>query len=221
VAADSPVPLCSSAQFTEGSFKDLASAVEPGTLADFLIEATRLCEESADRRLAPFTETETHRAEGMDPDEYADSANMPMDIYGSLGTSYAQSLGVNGLTRHCWIHEFPPRYPEMWAYSNVTVEIIRSYGGNQVLAPTQILDGPDDTGHIWFQLGLYLPIASRVRVTYSGGYSVAIPASLVRACKYMTASIICRELNPDDSAHDPDLLREDATAILAANWARA
>jgi hypothetical protein len=217
--ADSVIPLCSAASFDEGAFSDLASAVPDGTLSDFLAEGTRLCEEACDRRLAPFTVTETHRAEGMDPDEYADSANMPMDIYGSLGVSYAQALGVTSLIRHCWLHEMPARYPDMWAYSGVSIEIIRSYGGNQVLAPTQVLDGPDDTGHVWFQLGLYLPVASRIRVTYSAGYQT-VPASLVRACKYMTAGIIVRELQPDDSEHDPDLLREDALAILAA-WQRA
>ena len=91
--ADSPVPLCSAAQFTEGPFADLASAIEAGPLNDFLIEGTRLCEEACDRRLAPFTLTETHMALGINPDEYAESANFPLDIAGTLGMSYAAAMG--------------------------------------------------------------------------------------------------------------------------------
>ena len=220
MAADSPVPLCSSAQFKEAAFADLASALSDGALSDFLIEATRLCEEQCGRRLAPFTITEMHRATGIDPDEYADSANLPMDLQGTLGASYASALSVSPLVRHAWVQECAPFYQDMWTYSDVSVTIIRSYGGTQQLATANILGGPEpDTGHLWFQLGMFIPVGSRIQVTYSGGYTT-IPASLVRACKYMTASIICRELNPDDSAHDPDLLREDAAAILAY-WQRA
>ena len=106
----------------------------------------------------------------------------------------------------------------MWSYSDVSVLIIRSYGGTETLAPTQILDGPDDVGHVWFQLGLFLPIGSRVRVTYSGGYTTT-PASLVKACCYMAASLVIRELQPESAAHDPAQLRADAVDILKP-WAR-
>jgi hypothetical protein len=220
VAADSPVPLCSSAQFKEAAFADLASALSDGALADFLIEGTRLCEEACDRRLAPFTLTETHMALGINPDEYAESANFPMDILGTLGMSSARAYGGVSLVSHVWLNEMPVRYPEMWAYSGTTITITRSYGGSQLLGPGQILSGPDDTGHVRFTLGTFVPVGSGIQVAYSGGYVNSTPASLVRANKYMTASIICRELNPDDSSHDPDLLREDATAILAS-WQRA
>jgi hypothetical protein len=218
--ADTVVPLCSEADFMAGAYGDLARQYPDANIVQFLQDATRLCEEACSRRLSPFTVTETHRAEGMDPDEYADSANMPMDIYGSLGVSYAQALGATSLVRHCWLHEFPARYPDMWAYSNVSVEIIRSYGGNQQVSAPQILDGPDDTGHIWFQLGTYLPVGSRVRCTYSGGYVVTTPASLDRACKMMAAGLIVRELDPESTQHDPDQLRADALEILG-QWARA
>ena len=218
--ADTPVPLCSAEQWADSGFSDLTAEYSPSALNDLLLEGTRLCEEEAGRRLAPFTTTETHRAEGMDPDEYADSANMPMDIYGSLGVSYAQALGSTSLVRHCWLHQNPPHYPEFWEYSDVSIEIIRSYGGSQSVSQAQILDGPDDTGHIWFQLGLYLPVGSRARVTYGGGYTLTTPGSLVRAAKYMNAYLVVRELDPDSTAHDPDLLREDAIEILS-KWGRA
>lgn len=218
--ADSPVPLCSPDQFQEGAFKDLVRDYSPQALNDLLIEGTRACESEVQRRLAPFTITETARAEGIDPDEYTDSANLPMDIRSTLGASYAAALGASSLVRHAWLSEFAPRYQDMWAYSNVSVTIIRSYGGTQSVSPAQILNGPEpDTGHLWFQLGIFLPVGSRVQVTYSGGYTIAIPADLVRACKYMTASIAVRELNPEATDHDPDQLHTDALMFLS-NYAR-
>jgi hypothetical protein len=217
--ADNPVPLCSAAQFVAGPFADLASALEPEALNTFLIEGTRLCEDECDRRLAPFTAiTETHRAEGMDPDEYTDAANLPLDLQGTLGRSYAYALGASTLVRHCWLNEYAHRYPEYWSYPDDTITIVRSYGGSQVLTQENFVGPEIDSGHVWFNLGMFIPIGSLIRVMYSGGYTT-IPADLVRAGKYMTASIIVRELQPDDSQHDPGLLRADAERILE-NWRR-
>lgn len=220
MAGDPGTPLASYAYFTEGAFADLVEGYDESVVSDYLLKGTRLVEEACSRRLSPFTLTETHRADAVDPDEYAESANLPMDIQGTLGWSYAQALGTTTLVRHAWVHHFPPHYPDMWAYSDVSVTIIRSYGGTETLAPTQILDGPDDTGHIWFQLGLFLPIGSRARVTYSGGYTLAVPFSLVQANELMTASVVIRELQPESAAHDPEQLRADALAILIPFWAR-
>jgi hypothetical protein len=46
---------------------------------------------------------------------------------------------------------------------------------------------------------------------------VSIPADLVRACKFMAASIAVRELDPtgQQHGHDPDVLAADAHEILA------
>ena len=217
--ADSPVPLCTADQFLVSAFADLASGMSAEALNAFLIEGTRLCEEETTRRLAPFTTTETHRAEGIDPDEYADSANLPMDLQGTLGRSYAYALGASTLVRHCWLNQYAPLYPEYWTYSNVSVSIVRSYGGSQNVAAGQIV-GPDiDTGHMWFQLGTFLPIGSMIYATYSGGYTIAVPASLVRANKFMTAALIVRELDPVDVAHEPEELHTDALLALS-NWER-
>lgn len=219
--ADTGVPLCSYAQFTEGAFADLVADYDESVVSDYLWRGTRLTEEACgDRRLAPFTLTETHRADAVDPDEYAESANLPMDMQGALGWSYAQALGSTTLVRHAWVNHFPPHYPDLWEYSGVSVTIIRSYGGTETLQPTQILDGPDDIGHVWFQLGLFLPIGSRVRVTYSGGYTIATPASLVQANELMTAAAVIRELQPESAMHDPEQLRADAIAILDPAWVR-
>jgi hypothetical protein len=219
--ADSPIPLCSAAQFTESAYGDLVKGFSPQALADLLSEATRECESETGRRLVPFTSVpETHRAEGMDPDEYTDSANIPMDIQGTLGRSYAQALGVTTLVRHCWLNEFAVRYPELWTYSSISIQVVRSYGGNQNLSTSQWQGAENDSGHVWFQLGQFIPIGSLIRVAYSGGYTVAIPADLVRAGKFMTAYLAVRELNPAATDHDPDLLHTDALMALA-NYMRS
>jgi hypothetical protein len=220
VTADSPVPLVSAAQFTEGPYGDLVKDYSPQALADLLSEATRECESETGRRLVPFTVTETHRAEGMDPDEYTDSANIPMDIQGTLGRSYAQALGVTTLVRHCWLNEYAVRYPEMWSYSNVQITIVRSYGGSQNLSAAQFTGAENDSGHVWFHLGMFIPTGSLIRVTYSGGYTVSIPADLVRAGRCMAAYLAVRDLDPADSGHDPDQLHTDALMALA-NYSRA
>jgi hypothetical protein len=215
VDADTPVPLCTSANFMSSAFADLAAGYEEPALADLMSESTRACEAAAGgRRLAPFTITETTRADGVDPDEYPAGASMPMPIQGTIGWSEALALGGNDLVRHCWLTQRPARYPDLWAYSNVTITVIRSYAGTENFTASQILDGPDNLGHVWFQIGSLVPIGSRVRVTYSGGYAVAIPADLVRAGRLMAAWMIVSELNPGTTAHDPDWLYGSACKIL-------
>src|SRR5262245_39615435 len=124
MAADNPVTLATEAQFTTGAFADLAAGYTASTgapLSEVLTEATRICESEAQRRFAPFTVTETHRASMIDPDEYSDTAGLPMDIQSTLGASYAMALGANTLVRHSEVDEYAPRYQDMWSYSNVSV----------------------------------------------------------------------------------------------------
>jgi hypothetical protein len=212
--ADEPIPLATFEQMNTGAFADLVAGYDATAQIDLMIEATRMCEDAADRRFVPFTLTESHRATGIDPDEYADSANLPMDLQGTLGQSYAAALGATTLVRHTWLNEYAARFPEMWTYTGVSVQITRSYGGSQQMAVSQMVGPEPDSGHMWFQLGTFLPIGSLIRVTYSGGYST-VPASLVRACKYMAASIAVRELDPQQtSSHDPDLLYNNAVNAL-------
>jgi hypothetical protein len=219
--ADSPVPIVSAGQFQAGPYGDLVKGYSTQALADLLSEATRECESETGRRLVPFTSVpETHRAEGMDPDEYTDSANIPMDIQGTLGRSYAHALGVTTLVRHCWLNEYAVRYPELWTYDSITIEVVRSYGGNQVLSTAQYQGAENDSGHVWFNLGQFIPIGSLLRFTVSGGYTVAIPADLVRAGKFMAAYLAVRDLNPGASDHDPDLLHTDALMALS-NYMRS
>jgi hypothetical protein len=218
MAADTPTPLATFAQLQEGAFADLVRSYTSSQVQqDLMFEATRLCERAAGRRLAPFVGlAETERSTGIDPDEYIASGNVPLDLAGTLGKSYADAMGTTSLVRHGWLQQFAPHYPELWTYSLQSITIHRSYGGDQTVNLANVR-GPDpDTGHIWYPIGTFLPIGSYVTYVYGGGYST-IPADLVRACKYMAASIAVRELDPTMAGHghDPDALAADAHAICA------
>lgn len=216
MAADSPVPLATSADMQAGQFADLVRDYSSSDLDQLMVEATRLCEGIAGRRLAPFTAVpETHRATGIDPDEYTDSTNLPMDILGSLGRSYANALGAGDQVRHCWLNEFAPRYPEMWAYANLQVTLLRSYGGSQTVNAVTIIGAENDSGHIWFTLGTFLPVGSLIRAVYDGGYAT-VPADLARACKLQAAVLALGEIDPAGTqfGHDPGALRAQAEQIL-------
>lgn len=216
MAADSVVPLASASALTEGAFADLVRSYSNQAVNDIMIEATRACETECARRLAPFTITESHRAEGVDPDEMTDSANLPMDLQGSLGRSYAAALSTSTLIRHVWLNEYAPVFQEMWSSTINSVSVIRSYGGGQTVSNSQILATENDTGHMWFQLGLFLPFGSWVRVNYSGGYTT-VPADLRRACVYMAAAIVCRELDPmQSSGHNATDLEALSVAWLSS-----
>jgi hypothetical protein len=217
--SDAGTPLCSAEQFNNSPFANLVSDFTTDGLNDLLIEATRLCEDECDRRLTPFTITETHRLLGIDPDEYADATAMPIDVQGVVSRSYASAVGVSDLVRHVDLDQYAPRYPDMWSYGDdFTINVIRSFGGNQVFTATNVI-GPDpDTGHVWFQLGSFTPVGSLAQVTYSGGYST-IPASLVNAGRFMAAHLACTYLVPQSTNHDPALLREQASDALSA-WVR-
>src|SRR5690242_1674804 len=119
MGTDTLTPLTTWAQLTNGAFADLVrSYTDPTAQTELLAEATRLCEEACGRRLAPFTGlVETERATGIDPDEYIDAGNVPLDLAGTLGKSYAYAMGTTSLVRHGWLSEYAARYPEMWTYS--------------------------------------------------------------------------------------------------------
>lgn len=211
---DTVAPLATVAQLAQGAFADLIRAFSSDALNDMVMEATRLCEDHVDRRLAPFTGlVETQRAEALDIEDALD-AYVPLDPTAQLGFSRAQSLGSTLLVRHFWVRQFPSRYPEMWTGSVSAIELVRSFSGAQTVDVSQ-LQYESDTGHCRFQLGTFVPPGTTIVVTYSGGYST-VPASLVRAGKYMAASIAARELDPlgQSHGHDPDMLRMAAEEAL-------
>lgn len=213
MAGDTGTPLITWAQLTQGAFADLVRGyTDPVTQAELLIEATREVEGMCDRRLAPFTITgESHRADGIDPDEINGDASIPMDIRSTISQSYATALGAtSNLVREVWLNEYAPRYPEFWAYSNVTVSVVRSYGGAQ--SGIQLLDGPAvDSGRLWFLLGSFIPVGSQIYATYSGGYRTT-PGDLARVCKLAAAALVADELDPygESYGHHPEDLRARA-----------
>lgn len=211
--ADSGTPLITWAQLTEGPFADLVKGyTDPGAQADVLIEATRMCESAADRRFAPFTITETCRADALDVEDALD-AYVPLDPTSQLGFSRASSLGSTLLVRHYWVRHWPARSPEFWTGALQSVNLLRSFSGEQVVDPSTLQFEPD-TGHVRFQLGTFVPPGTTIVTAYSGGYST-VPADLARACKYMAASIAATELDPlQESGHNPDDLEAKAMSIL-------
>lgn len=212
---DVMVPLASVAQFTEGPFANLVSGYSAPAVTNLMLQATRSCESACDRRLAPFTGVrETQRADAMDIEDAMD-AYVPLDPTSQLGFSRAQSLGSTLLTRHFWVREHPPRYPELWTGSIVSISLLRSYSGTQTVDVSTV-QYETDTGHVRFQLGTFVPPGTTIVATYSGGYAT-VPADLVQACQYMAASMAVKQLDPVDgrSGHDPDALRSDALEMLA------
>lgn len=90
---DAGTLLASVAQLMAGPFADLFVHFDPDVVQQFLVDATRKCEDETDRRLAPFTGlVESHRASGVDPDEYGDAGGIPIDPQGVVGASYAAAL---------------------------------------------------------------------------------------------------------------------------------
>ncbi len=213
MAADSGTPLITWAQLTQGAFADLVRGyTDPAAQGALLLEATREVEGMCDRRLTPFTIThESHRAEGIDPDEINGDSSVPMDIRSTISLSYATALGATAnLARQVWLNEYAARFPEFWAYSNFSVSVVRSYGGSQ--GGVAILDGPAvDSGRVWFLLGSFIPVGSQLYVTYSGGYQT-VPADLARVCKLTAAALVAEELDPygESYGHHPEDLRARA-----------
>lgn len=193
-----PVSLASVADF-QRRYPELVVDLEPSLLADILVEATTHLEDLTGRRLAPFTgHIFQERLFGIDPMEYGNNADMPLDIYGSLGLSQAIALGASTLVRHFWLDQFAPVYPELWTYTIKSMTIFRTYGDYQ---PIQFNDGgirgPDVTdGHVWLRLGTFAPEGSRVQVVYDGGYTKGIPPSLRRACLFQAAKFVILEFEP-------------------------
>ncbi len=212
--ADTVAPLATPAQLQEGPLADLVRSYSTDAVMDLLMEATRMLEDYADRRLAPFTGVvETQRADSLDVEDALD-AYIPLDPTSQLGFSRAQSLGSTMLVRHFWLREFPPRTPEFWSGSLDSVVLLRSFSGEQTVDTSQLQYEPD-TGHVRFQLGTFVPPGTTIVTTYSGGYST-VPSSLVRACKFAAASLAVAELDPAVASHNPDDLWSRATQIVGA-----
>ena len=210
---DSPTPLATSNQFLAGAFADLAANLQPGELDGIMIEASRACEQVCGRRLLPFTITETCRLEAGDMDDFGGS-EFPLPMQAQMGLDYSRALGITAMVRHTWVREYPPTLQDLWTGSVQSLNVYWPYQSAPYLIGGQALQYDVDTGHIRFLVGTFVPFGSVGYTTYSGGYST-VPADLARACKAMAASIIIKELDPNlGTAHDPDLLRDEAVEFL-------
>ena len=205
-------------------FPEVVQGIEPQVLADILVEATSFIEDNTNRRLAPFT---NHICEerlfGIAPDEYGDvSADMPIDIYGSLGISKAAALGASDLVRHMWLDQYAPFYPELWTYNITSFIIYRTYGDHQTIDISNGgIIGPNTTdGHVWFRLGTFIPEGTYARVIYSGGYTLGAPPALRRACLFQAIKYVILECEPQMRA-SMDLKEIDEVVMSnIAVWAR-
>lgn len=212
-SSDNPAPLATSAQFLTSAFADLATNLQDGELDLIMVEASRACEQVCQRRLMPFTITETCRLEAGDMDDFG-SAEFPLPMQAQMGLDYSRALGIGAMVRHTWVREYPPNYQEFWAGAVASLNVYWPYQSSPYLIGGNALQYDVDTGHIRFLVGTFVPFGSIGYITYSGGYTT-IPADLGRACKAMAASIIIKELDPNlGTAHDPDLLRDEAVEFL-------
>ena len=208
----------------QARFPEVVAGVDSTVLQDILVEATSYIEDNTNRRLAPFKgHICEERLFGISPDEYGDvSADMPIDIYGSLGISKAAALGASDLVRHMWLDQYAPFYPELWTYSIESFTIYRTYGDYQPIdfANGGIL-GPNVTdGHVWFRLGTFIPEGTFAKVVYSGGYTEGTPPALRRACLFQAIKYVILECEPQMRT-SMDLKEIDAVVEgNIATWAR-
>lgn len=226
----SPVPtvpgaLTDTASFVK-RFPSLATR-DPEVIAETIVEASAALEDLVDRRLAPFTGLiYEDRLFGIDPQEYGSAqSDLPMSFSGSIGMSYADALGANDLIRHFWLPEYAPRYPELWTYTIESMNIFLTYGNSQAIPINSggiSADSPGITdGHVWLRLGTFAPEGTRIQVTYSGGYTVAIPPALKRAALYQTAKFLMLDAEPQQrGAMSMDEIDAQITRLMAP-WARA
>ena len=205
-------------------YPELCRDVDPLTLSEVMVEATSHIEDITSRRLAPFKGLlYQDRLFGVDPVEYGGNVNdMPLDFAGSMGASYANALGASGLVRHFWLDQFAPMNPELWTYNIQSITINLTFGNTTVLKGSALIDGPDESdGHCWLRMGTFVPQGSRIQVLYDGGYTVAIPSSLKRACIYQAAKFLILEAEPQARKGMDSAELDVQIEKLLAPWARA
>lgn len=219
-----PPPLASAADF-QRYFPELCKSgvgSDPSNLAELMVEATAFIEDSLDRRLAPFTSTvESHRLFGIDPTEYGASTDSPLDIYGSLGLSQAAAYQQDNLVRKFWLDQTAPHYPELWTYAVTSITLFLTFGETMPIDPSA-LEGPHkDTGEVRMRLGTFAPEGTNLEVVYSGGYTVQVPPSLQRLCRYQAAKMLSLDMQPSERKANGLADLDKQIEMLMANWAKS
>jgi hypothetical protein len=219
-----PPPLASAADFKR-FFPALCQqgvGADPLAVEQLMVEATAAIEDAVDRRLAPFTNVvESHRLYGIDPDEYGASTDSPLDIYGSLGMSQAAAYQSDNLVRKFWLDQAAPHYTELWTYSITSITLHLTFG-SLISVDTGSLEGPyPDTGEARMRLGTFAPEGTNMEVVYSGGFTVAIPPSLQRLCRYQAAKMLMLDKEPQlRKEMNFDEIEKQIDKLMSA-WARS
>lgn len=179
-------PLAQASDFDATPLAEIIRDMSTQQQTSLLIKASRSIEAYCERRLSPFSITETHRADDFDvEDQDADYAG-PLPSSALLGMSRARSMGgASTLVRTLNLREWPPLWPDLWVGSVTSVTAYPPLAGSVSVATSGIQFEPD-TAHIRFALGTYIPMGSTVAVVYSGGYN-PVPDELVQACLFEAA----------------------------------
>lgn len=195
-----PGTLMSTTDLSGGAVASITSFYDPAYLQTMISRASRAVESKCGRRLAPFTVTESHMASGVDINGVGSAGDaLPMSLAGSLGLDRARAYGAtSGSVRDVWLEQWAPRYPELWTYSNMSVTLQRALDDVQQIASPLINLPAVDTGHLRLRLGTYCPPGTIINVTYSGGYTVAIPDDLVEACRLQLIKMLILENEPQN-----------------------
>ena len=171
-----------------------------------MIQASYAVEDYCNVRLAPFTGLqESARAVAMDVDEAWD-VYTPLDQASALAMSRAQSLGAAQLVRHTWLRNRPPTRNDLWQGQVTDILVLRAVSGSQDIGASSVsgaIQYEQDTGHIRFFYGSFIPPGSTLLVTYNGGYN-PVPGSLVMATCIKAAIIAITTFAPS-AAKDLDL----------------
>lgn len=150
---------------------------QDGTL---MVRASRSVETYCERRLAPFTKSETKRVDDYDVEDQDADWSGPLPSSAILGLSRARSMGgASALVRTINLREWPPRWEELWTGSLVSVVAYPPLAGS-VTIPTSGIQFEPDIGHMRLSLGTYVPMGSTVVITYTGGYTT-VPDDLIQA----------------------------------------
>lgn len=223
MAGDRVTPLATATQMERSPLKHLVAGMQPDELADALVRATRACENACGgRRLAPFVGlTETHQARGVDPADAAAAVDLG-SVAAVTSASWARAVGQTGMVRRVWLDQCAPCFPDLWSYSDITITLHRPTGSTGAVAAADLIGGgPDpETGELWFRVGTHLPVGSRVKVMYSGGYTT-VPADLVQACRLMLAAEVAGEDAGTYPGGAPDLNAQQGDPGPAGYLARA
>jgi hypothetical protein len=214
-------PLATVTQLTATPLNNVVRQYSSAEQANLLTRASRAIETFCQRRLSPFTISESCRAIEVDPEEVWD-IYIPVDPTSQMAISRAQAMGASSLVRHFWVREYPPTWQDLWQGSIGSVTIYRSIAGTQTISGNDVatqLQYEQDTGHVRMYYGAYVPQGSTIVATYSGGYN-PVPDELVQATILRAAKMAIVALEPEEEGR-PALADLDAEiADLLSDYVR-